>query len=253
MFLVPTIIQSQEMIVNTYNYYTWNPNLSDINVYEEINSESKGDNWAKVRNGMTQEQAIISAARFEVFDYNLFDYFEKYREYVPLERQEIIKKEVPQNWEDLDPKLVLEFILHLEQYLNLNFPKDDYYYAIFDKVLQDVNLNPARVFIDEFIHNISTIHTTYTKEEFIENLEEHRKYKDAVQIRKENGSSRSEWEISWKPISNNSELVTDKKTLIFKRTTHKAIAEQRLEQLKKLCKIAIQLNLKIKRNTDWFG
>ena len=247
------LAHSQDMIINTYNYYTWNPNLSDIETYEKLNPESKWNNWAQVTNGMTQEKAIINAARFEIFDYSIFEYFDRYKEFVPNERMDLMEKEVLLKNDDLNPTHVSEFLIYLEKFLESEFPNQEYYYAIYDKQDQNLNLNPARVSINGVVHNVSTIHTTYSKEEFITNIEEHIRYKDCVQIRKEEGTNRDDWLVSWQAINNDTELKTDNKTLVFKKVLFGDILSRRFIELQKLCEIATKLNLKIKRNTDWFG
>lgn len=238
----------QNMIVNTYNYYTINPNIETIESYRSNCKKKEGEGYAIIG-----KKKIIHAARFEIFDYSIFDYFKNFELFVPKERQEIIYKEVLANWSDLDPELVLEFLKYLEVYLTTEFPNDDYTFTILDKRTNEFFMNPARIYVDGIITNISTVHSTFSNPDLVDNYEELVKHKDDAEIRTEYQKDKITWETKWVNIHNGMEYIGDNKTLIFKKNTYRQMLESRLSELYEVCEMAIKHKLKIKRNTDWLG
>jgi hypothetical protein len=241
------------MIVNTYNYYTINPELEGIETYRTNCESTEGNGYSIVSNGKTGEKQIIHAARFEIFDYTIFDYFENYKSFVPKERQDILFKEVLGNWNELNPNLVLEFLKYLEKHLESEFPNEDYTFTILDKQTMEFYMNPARIYVGGKITNISTVHSTYSNPDLVSNFDELVKHKDEAEIRTEHEKDQTTWKSNWLKIHDGLEFNGDEKTLVFKKMTYEKMLKNRLRELYEICEIAIKLNLKIKRNTDWLG
>ena len=241
------------MIVNTYNYFTVNPEVEKIEAYRTNCKSTEGNGYAIVTNGKTGNKQIINAARFEIFDYSIFDYFKNYKTFVPEERQEILYKEVLSNWEDLEPNLVLEFLQYLEKHLESEFPIEDYTFTILDKNSMEFYMNPARIYVEGIITNISTVHSTFSNPDLVKNFDEIKGHKDDAEIRTEHDKDKSTWETKWLKIHDGKEFVGDNKTLVFKRNTYEQMLKNRFDELYEICEIAIKLKLKIKRNTDWLG
>jgi hypothetical protein len=225
-------------IVNTYNYYTKNSELEDYAKYKDKFNGHEFEGWGKVRNGQTGEQFLICAFGFWIFDYNLFEYFKDYKLFVPQERQNLIYEEVLLKSDSLRPDLTLEFLQYLLDYIKDDFASNDYFYTIRLKE-NDWDLgSPARVTINGKSIKISTSHSTYKDET---------EYKDFAEYRNETDRLPKEW-IS---IEDKMELQTDDKVIYFNKIYYQDVMKDKFEKLFKLCELAIDLVLKIHRNTDW--
>ena len=114
-------------------------------------------------------------------------------------------------------------------------------------------MNPARIYVDGNITNISTVHSTFSNPELVNNFDELVKHKDEAEIRTEYGKNKTTWKTNWLKIHDGAEFNGDEKTLVFKKVTYDQMLNNRLSELYEICEIAIKLNLKIRRNTDWLG
>ncbi len=238
----------QNMLVNTYNYYTINPNVETIESYRSHCKKKEGEAFAIIG-----KKKIIHAARLEIFDYNIYDYFDSYEVFVPKERQEIIFKEVLSNSGDLEPEFLLEFFKYLEFYLKTKFPNDNYTFTILNKRTNEFYMNPARIYVNRIITNISTIHSTFSNPDLVHNYEELVKHKDDAEIRTEYQNDKTTWVTKWVNIHDGMEYVGDNITLIFKKKTYGQMLKSRFSELYDLCEMAIKHKLKIHRNSDWLG
>lgn len=238
-------------IVFTHNYFTFNPNITDKQKYIDAYKEIEFDGWGVVNSG-TKNPGIINAYSLKIYDYFLFDYFKDYLEYIPIQHQQDLYQTVLSNPDDLEPSKVLEFIRYLAAFLEIHFPNKEFYYTITVLELPILNGNSVSVNLDGKKVSISTSHTTFTDlgpsninwYEYVTN------HKHQAKISFFN-SAQSKWEEDWLDIEDGKQLKTENKTLVFKKIYLGPQLEYTMEHLKKMCQLAIELSLKVKRNTDW--
>jgi hypothetical protein len=175
-----------------------------------------------------------------------------YLEYIPIQHQQDLYQTVLSNPDDLEPSKVLEFIRYLEAFLEIHFPNKEFYYTIAVLESPILNGNSVSVNLDGKKVSISTSHTTFTDldtsninwYEYVNN------HKHQAKISFLN-SSQSKWEEDWLDIEDGKQLKTENKTLVFKKIYLGTRLKYTLEHLAKMCQLAIELSLKVKRNTDW--
>lgn len=238
-------------IVYTHNFYSFNPKVEDKQKYIDAYEEIEFNGWGVVSSG-AENPGIINGYSLKIFDYFLFTYFKDYTQYVPIQHQSSICQSVLNNQNDLDPANLLEFIGYLGEFLQVHFPNNEFYYDI--EVVENSMLNgsPIRTLFENKQVIISTGHTTFTDLTYAQ-----AKYKEYLISHKHQAcirfynSSQSKWEEDWLDIEDGKQLKTENKTLVFKKIYLGSRLKYTLEHLVKMCQLAIEFSLKIKRNTDW--
>lgn len=240
-------------IVHTSNlYFTTSSLYIGENCTKEIGPIGSG--WQIVSNNNSNGKFIICGGRLDAWDYNVFEFFYKYKEFLPNTESSKFEQEFLFNKdEELDPSIVLDFFKYLKKYISLNFDSDKHYYIVYKQLYNDDNFKYffvwERIKVGESTLKISTEHTTFDKAEVL--------YRDYSQ--KENHNN--EYELisefpkkstEWHAIPENNMLIIGNEVLLFEKLRYIDFLNNRLDRVIKTCELAIESNSKIRRNSDWF-
>lgn len=238
-------------ITNTYNLYFTSPDLSIGDNCEKLIGP-KGDNWQVVNRN--NENHIICGGRLDAWDYNVFEFFSRYNDYIPTELTSKFEKEfLFSNNPDLEPSIVFEFFNYLKEYLILNFNSDKHYYIVYDEIHKKEKFKFffvwERLKFGESRLKISTMHTTFDKPEvpyrdFNLKLNHLDDYKLISVMPKKTDE--------WFKIPEDNRVEIENRVLLFEKIEYREFLIHRIDKIIATCKIAIEANVKIRRNSDWF-
>jgi len=219
------------------NYFIEEDEMPRYRHFEKAFPDLKDTEWRVISDGEMNKK-IICIFSLWCFDHSLLSYFHEYESYVPGIRQGSLSNSVLTNTGHIEPDNLLEFVDYLAPYFDEKFSNSHYFYDIVSKKDNKSLGGPVFCNINSERVKINTVHTTYSDEV---------EHKEHYELKRLNSDKPSEWI----KIVDGETLDTDNKDLVCKKIFIKDQLTRRIENIKKMCVLAIDLDVKVKRNYEW--
>jgi hypothetical protein len=225
-------------IVETYNLCINDQNISHYNDFKITFKTPELNNWGKVSSSNLGEH-MIAKFNLEVFDYSLFDLFNRYKEFIPANQQEFYETNFLFKQGKIEPEIAFDFFKYLYEYSKMGFVGDKYYYTIYNLSNVYNSGSTVRILINNKNFKFSTIHSTYKNE--IEHLNQYEKTDESV----------SNGKTEWINIEKNEIIIGDTEKLLIQKIYYREKIDELFINLFKMFELAKTLDIKIERNAEW--